>query len=177
MTDGDRDRVITAEVIAKAWKDGAYRDRLLADPNAVFTEAGVTIPAGTTVKVLPNSENVHHIVIPAADRWAEVEESFFSGLRGLLPLPAGVELRIVQNTDTLRQMVLPVSPDVGEMSEEDLMSVAGGGGVNANGAVNVNEGVNVNDGVNINVGASVNAGLNANAGIDVTVAAIAVVAT
>ena len=67
-------------------------------------------------------------------------------------------------------MVLPVSPPTGEMSEEDLMSVAAGGvGANVNNAVNVNEGANVN------VGGNINAGVNANAGVDIAV--IAVVAT
>ncbi len=172
MTDGDRDRVITAEVIAKAWKDDAYRDRLIADPNAVLTEAGINVPAGTTVTVLANSAHIHHVVIPAADRWDEVEEAFFAGLHRLLPLPEGVELRIVQSTENHRQMVLPVSPDTGEMSDEDLMSVAGGGvGANVNNAVNVNEGANVN------VGGNINAGVNMNAGVDVAAAVVVVVAT
>ena len=45
MTDGDRDRVIAAEVIAKAWKDEAYRERLVAEPNAVLAAAGIN-PGG-----------------------------------------------------------------------------------------------------------------------------------
>ena len=178
MTDGDRDRVITAEVIAKAWKDDAYRNRLIADPNAVLTEAGIHVPEGATVTVLVNSAYLHHVVIPVADRWDEVEEAFFAGLRRLLPLPEGVELRIVQSTESHRQLVLPVSPDTGEMSEQDLMSIAGGGvGANVNNVVNVNEGANVNVGGNINAGVNMNAGVDVAAGATVAVAVIVVVAT
>ena len=133
MRDGDRDRVIAAEVIAKAWKDETYRDRLVAEPSAVLTEAGINLRAGTTVTVRENSERIHYLAIPVADRWDEMEGAFFASLRTLLPLPEGVELRIVQSTAEHRQMVLPVSPYTGEMSDEDLMAVAGGGvGANIN---------------------------------------------
>jgi len=166
VTDGDRDRVIAAEVVAKAWRDAEYRDRLIADPITVLTEAGIEVPAGATVTVLQNSADIHYVAIPLADRWEEVEEAFFTGLRRILPLPEGVELRIVQNTERDRQMVLPVPPDMGEMSDEDLMAVAGGG-VGAN----INNVVNVNEGANINVGGNINAGINVNAGVDVAVGA------
>ena len=181
MTDGDRDRVIAAEVIAKAWKDETYRDRLVAEPNAVLTEAGINLPAGTTVTVLANSAHIHHVAIPVADRWDEMEEAFFASLRKLLPLPEGVELRIVQSTENHRQIVLPVPPDMGEMSDEDLMDIAGGK-VKV-GPTNINVNVNVNEGANVNIGGNINAGINVNAGVDVAVVAavassvVAVVAT
>lgn len=167
MTDGDRDRVITAEVIAKAWKDDAFRARLIADPHKVLEEAGLKVPAGMKVTVLANSATVANIVIPYADRWEEAEDKFFDGLRKMLPLPAGVELRVVQSTKDHRFMVLPLAPDTGALSEEDLMAVAGGGT-----GANVNNAVNVNDGANVNVGGNVNAGVNANAGVDISVVAI-----
>lgn len=167
MTDGDRDRVITAEVIAKAWKDDAYRARLIADPNKVLTEAGAKVPEGMTIQVVANSPTIANVVIPYAERWEEAEETFFEGLRKILPLPAGIELRVVQNTKDVRYLVLPLSPDMGELSEEDLMAVAGGGT-----GANVNNAVNVNDGANVNVGGNVNAGVNANAGVDISVVAI-----
>ncbi len=172
MTDGDRDRVIAAEVIAKAWKDETYRDRLVAEPNAVLTEAGINLPAGTTVTVLANSAHIHHVAIPVAGRWDEMEEAFFASLRKLLPLPEGVELRILQSTEKHRQMVIPVSPYTGEMSDEDLMAVAAGGA-----GANVNTAANVNEGANVNVGGNINAGVNVNAGVDVAAAVVVVVAT
>ena len=170
MTDGDRDKVITAEVIAKAWKDDAYRARLIADPESVLSEAGAKVPPGVNVMVLANSPTIANVVIPYAERWEDVEETFFAGLRKILPLPPGVELRVVQNDKENRHMVLPLSPDMGELNEEDLMAIAGGGT-----GANVNNAVNVNDGANVNVGGNVNAGVNANAGVDVSV--VAVVAT
>ena len=181
MTNGDRDRVIAAEVVAKAWRDEEYRDRLIAEPNAVLTEAGINVPAETTVTVQQNSPNIQYVAIPVADRWEEVEAAFFAGLQRILPLPEGVEVRIVQSTENHRQIVLPVPPDMGEMSDEDLMDIAGGK-VKV-GPTNINVNVNVNEGANVNIGGNINAGINVNAGVDVAVVAavassvVAVVAT
>ena len=108
--------------------------------------------------VLANSPTIANVGIPSADRWEDKAEDFFAGLRQMLPLPEGVELRIVQNTENHRQLVLPLPPSMGDMSEEDLISIAGG--ININTALNANEGVNGN------------AGLNFNAGVDVSVVAV-----
>lgn len=167
MTDGDRDRVITAEVIAKAWKDDGFRRRLIGDAGAVLAEAGIKIPAGTKVTVLENSPTLANVVVPRANKFEQGKARFMEGIGRMLPLPEGVELRFVQATESHRYLVLPLAPDVGELSEEDLMAVAGGG-VGAN----VNNAVNVNDGANVNVGGNVNAGTNVNAGVDISVVAI-----
>ena len=177
MTDGDRDRVIAAEVVAKAWRDEEYRGRLIAEPVAVLAEAGISVPAGTTVTVHQNSPEIQYVALPLADRWEEAQDSFFAALQRILPLPEGVEIRLVQSTENHRQIVLPVPPDIGEMSDEDLMAVAGGK-VKV-GPTNINANVNVNEGANVNVGGNINAGINVNAGVDVVVvtAVAAVVAT
>ena len=52
------------KVIAKAWRDPAFKAKLLADPRATLAEAGVTIPAGATVKVLEDTLTHLHFVLP-----------------------------------------------------------------------------------------------------------------
>lgn len=53
-----------AKAIAQAWRDPTYKARLLSDPPAALAEAGVDVPAGTTVKVLENTADTQHIVMP-----------------------------------------------------------------------------------------------------------------
>jgi hypothetical protein len=39
------------QVVAQAWTDAAYKQRLLADPAAVLAEQGLAVPAGVAVQV------------------------------------------------------------------------------------------------------------------------------
>ncbi len=55
-----------SKVIGRAWADPAYNARLLSDPAAVLTEAGVEIPAGTKVKVVEDNADTRHLVLPVA---------------------------------------------------------------------------------------------------------------
>lgn len=52
--------------IARAWTDGAYKARLVSDPHAALAEAGVEVPAGLTVKVVENTADMQHLVLPLA---------------------------------------------------------------------------------------------------------------
>ena len=55
-----------ANAIARAWNDAGYKAKLLSDPHAALAEAGVEVPAGTTVKVVENSADTQHVVLPVA---------------------------------------------------------------------------------------------------------------
>ncbi len=55
-----------AKAIARAWNDAAYKATLLSDPRAALAEAGVEVPAGTTVKVVENTADTQHVVLPVA---------------------------------------------------------------------------------------------------------------
>ncbi len=55
-----------AKAIARAWTDAAYKTKLASDPHAALAEAGVSIPTGTTVKVIENTANTAHVVLPVA---------------------------------------------------------------------------------------------------------------
>ena len=65
MEENERNRK-TARLIAKAWSDPAFKARLVADPGAVLRAEGFHIPDGQEIRVLENSENLHHFVLPAA---------------------------------------------------------------------------------------------------------------
>ncbi len=55
-----------SKAIARAWRDSAYKAKLLSDPHAALAEAGVEVPEGTNIKVVENSSDTHHLVLPTA---------------------------------------------------------------------------------------------------------------
>lgn len=55
---------IMSQLVAKAWADEAFKQQLLADPVAVLKAEGLTLPAGLTVKVLENTDQLYHLVLP-----------------------------------------------------------------------------------------------------------------
>ena len=56
------------QVVAKAWQDEAFKQRLLSDPQGALAEHGIEVPAGHEVRVVENSDNVTHVVLPAKPR-------------------------------------------------------------------------------------------------------------
>ncbi len=66
-----------AHVVGNAWADAEYKARLLAHPAAVLKEAGVELPPGLRLRVVENTADVTHLVLPAEPPGtprAEVEE-------------------------------------------------------------------------------------------------------
>lgn len=53
------------KVIAKAWSDDGYRQRLTGAPHEVLAEAGISVPAGTKISVMEDSASQMHLVLPA----------------------------------------------------------------------------------------------------------------
>ena len=60
------------KVIAKAWRDPTFKAKLLADPHAALKDAGVSVPAGVTVKVVENTDTHVHFVLPLKPALDEV---------------------------------------------------------------------------------------------------------
>ena len=54
------------EVVARAWSEDDYRERLLAAPGEVLNEAGIPTPEGVELRVVENTESVTYITLPAA---------------------------------------------------------------------------------------------------------------
>jgi nitrile hydratase len=52
-----------ARVVARAWTDDEYRERLLADSTAVLEDHGYTGLDGVEIIVVPNTEEVHNVMV------------------------------------------------------------------------------------------------------------------
>ncbi|MEM1360808.1 MAG: NHLP leader peptide family RiPP precursor [Pseudomonadota bacterium] len=55
-----------AKVIAHAWSDPDFKAKLLSDPEAALTENGYTTPENKTLKVIEDSDDTVHFVLPKA---------------------------------------------------------------------------------------------------------------
>lgn len=120
-----------ARVVAKAWTDPAFRQRLLADGRAAVLELGLTIPKHHRhLVVLENSATVQNVicctlcsctaftVIGLPPDWykdleyrARVVRESRTVLKEMgLDLPAEVEIRVWDTTADTRYMVLPEQP-------------------------------------------------------------------
>lgn len=53
-----------ADVVAKYYGDPDFKQRVDADPTTVLKAEGVDVPDGAKVKLLFNSEEVWHLVVP-----------------------------------------------------------------------------------------------------------------
>jgi hypothetical protein len=57
---------ISAGIARRAWRDEAFHKAVLADPAKVYEEHfGQPLPPGVTVKVLEDTANTVHFVLPA----------------------------------------------------------------------------------------------------------------
>jgi hypothetical protein len=64
QTDQDKATAAHGKIIARAWRDPAFKAKLMADPHGVLKEAGVAVPTGMTVKVVENTDTHRHLVLP-----------------------------------------------------------------------------------------------------------------
>jgi hypothetical protein len=53
-----------AKIIAKAWRDPAFKAELIANPAAALKAEGIDVPAGMTVTVVENTDKQFHLVLP-----------------------------------------------------------------------------------------------------------------
>ena len=52
------------KVVARTWSDAAFKEQLLADPAKALKEYGIAFPEGVTVKVMEDSAEVVHLILP-----------------------------------------------------------------------------------------------------------------
>ena len=52
------------QVVAQAWSDDSYKQRLLADPAAVMAEQGLT-PPSKQLRIVEDTADTVHVVLPA----------------------------------------------------------------------------------------------------------------
>lgn len=74
------------QIVAKAWTDESFKQRLLADPHAVLKEQGLAAPAGVQLRVVENTSQQIYLVLPpkpAADELSdEALEKVAGGVQG-----------------------------------------------------------------------------------------------
>jgi hypothetical protein len=66
-----QDRV-WGQIVAKSWSDDEFKERVLSDPEPVFAEYGLELPAGTEVVVHDSADflldddspSVRHFILP-----------------------------------------------------------------------------------------------------------------
>jgi nitrile hydratase len=130
-----------AQVVARAWSDPAYKQRLLSNADAAIAELGYGGLQGEHMVVVENSAKTHNLVVctlcscypwpvlglpPVWYKSAAYRSRAVIDPRGVLrefglQLPEDVEVRVWDSTAELRYLVLPERPVGTEgMSEEAL---------------------------------------------------------
>ena len=119
-----------ARVVARAWSDPAYKQRLLSEPDAAIAELGYGGLQGEHMVVVENTPAVHNLVVctlcscypwpvlglpPVWYKSAPYRSRAVIDPRGVLKefgleLDEGVELRVWDSTAELRYLVLPERP-------------------------------------------------------------------
>lgn len=88
MANTERDNAAAyGKVVAKAWRDPAFKAKLIADPQAVLREAGMGVPAGATVKVVENTGTHLHFVLPPKPTGQLSDEALDEVAAGAGPMP------------------------------------------------------------------------------------------
>jgi Nitrile hydratase, alpha chain len=91
MIERDLENAAYAKVVARAWSDPAFKEKLLAEPAAVLAAAGVGVPADLTVKLVENTDNLVHLVLPRPPAEGELShealDSIAAGYTGGGPTP------------------------------------------------------------------------------------------
>ena len=133
-----------ARVVARAWVDPAYKERLMADATAAIAELGYAGGQGEDMLVLENTPQIHNLVVctlcscypwpilglpPVWYKSAPYRSRAVIDPRGVLAdfgvrLPKEMEIRVWDSTAELRYLVLPERPDGTEqMTEEQLAAL------------------------------------------------------
>lgn len=115
VLEGDRASVLTGMVVARAWRDDAYRQRLLDNPTEVLRQEGLHIPDGMSVRAFADTDKVRHLHINSLTTEPEEVIPLF---REMFPLPEGSEVRLIQNTAEAVCLVIPVAPPEPEVETD-----------------------------------------------------------
>jgi nitrile hydratase subunit alpha len=133
-----------ARIVARAWSDPVYKQRLLSDANAAIAELGYGGQQGEHMLVVENTPHVHNLVVctlcscypwpvlglpPVWYKSAPYRSRAVIDPRGVLrefglDLPQETEVRVWDSTAELRYLVLPERPAGTEhLNEEQLAAL------------------------------------------------------
>jgi nitrile hydratase len=131
-----------ARLVARAWSDDAFKERLLEDARAAALELDLDPGPSPVVVALENTEDVHHLVVctlcscypkallgPPPDWYKSLpyRSRAVSDPRGVLrefgiELDDEIELRVVDSTADIRYLVVPRRPAGTEEMDEDALA-------------------------------------------------------
>ncbi len=135
---------IGAQIVAKAWVDPEFKQRLLADGTSAISELGFTGFSSEHMVVVENTSAVHNLIVCtlcSCYPWAILGlpptwyKSFAYRSRAVieprkvlqefgLDIPEDVEVRVWDSNADLRYLVLPERPaGAEELSEKDLAAL------------------------------------------------------
>ena len=133
-----------AKVVARAWTDQAYKERLLTDGTPSIKELGFGGPEGDHMVVVENTPTVHNLVVCTLcscypwpilglpPKWYKAPAYRSRAVREPRKLltemgtdiPADVEIRVWDSSAEARYLVLPMRPEgTADMSEEQLATI------------------------------------------------------
>ncbi len=131
-----------AQVVARAWRDPAFKDRLLTDGTAAVNELGFDGPAHAHLRVVENTADTHNLVVctlcscyphsilgipPNWYKSAEYRTRAVRDPRGVLAefgvsLDDDTAVRVWDSTSEVRFMVLPQRPAGTDDLDEDALA-------------------------------------------------------
>ena len=131
-----------ARVVARAWVDPAYKQRLLTDADAAIAELGYGGMQGEQMVVVENTPNLHNMIVctlcscypwpvlglpPVWYKSAPYRSRSVIDPRGVLrefalDLPDDIDVRVWDSTAELRYLVLPERPTGTDGWTEDALA-------------------------------------------------------
>jgi len=131
-----------AKVVAKAWSDPDFKQRLLDDASAACAELGFAGQQGEQLKAVENTEDVHNMVVctlcscypwPVLGLPPSWYKSHAYRSRSVIEpravleefgvsIPEEKEVRVWDSTAELRYLVLPTRPDGTDGLSEDALA-------------------------------------------------------
>jgi len=131
-----------ARIVARAWTDGGYRKRLLANATSAIAELGFPAQQGEHMIALENTAKVHNLVVctlcscypwpvlglpPVWYKSSAYRSRAVIDPRGVLKefgleLAEDVELRVWDSTAELRYLVIPERPGGTEKLDEEALA-------------------------------------------------------
>jgi nitrile hydratase subunit alpha len=131
-----------ARVVARAWTDPAYRERLMSDATSAIAEFGYTGRQGEHMVAVENTPEVHNMVVctlcscypwsvlglpPVWYKSPPYRSRAVADPRGVLAefgvsLPAGTEIRVWDSTAEMRYLVIPMRPEGTEGLDEERLA-------------------------------------------------------
>lgn len=137
-------------VYEKAWGDSAFKEALLQDPKTILAqELGILLPEGVNLKAVEETDCNRYVLLRSEVAEAEgidplasvkakaaIDEAFKQELIAApkatieremgITIPSWIDVEVLEETPQQSYLIIPHLPDEEEVTEEEMMAVAGG---------------------------------------------------